>query len=146
MKPPPSHSLVNQVVILTLVLLVCGGTLGLGAVWARQGISQSANRSRSLEVKIADVERRIDEVNAEVAQAIDATALRKQNEVMKLALVSPREIQVQRVDQSPTLYLARKRNQEIFNIASSPRLDVRGTTPVATAPADSTRIVFASLR
>ena len=56
MKPPPAHALVNRLIALTLLLLVFSGSLGLGAVWARQEISQVANRSRSLEVRIADVD------------------------------------------------------------------------------------------
>src|SRR4051812_5413349 len=66
MKPPPAHGLVNQLIALTLLLLAFSGSLGLGAVWVRQEISQTANRSRSLEVKVANVERRLDEVNADV--------------------------------------------------------------------------------
>ena len=53
MRPPPTHSFVNQLIALTLLLLVFSGTLGLGAVWVRQEISGTANRSRALEVKLA---------------------------------------------------------------------------------------------
>ncbi|MDB6115426.1 MAG: hypothetical protein JWQ62_2371, partial [Lacunisphaera sp.] len=98
MKPPPAHGLVNQLIALTLTLLVFSGSLGLGAVWARQEISQTANRSRSLEVKVADVERRLDEVNAEVAVAVNPDVLLQQNQAMHLGLASPRETQVRRVE------------------------------------------------
>lgn len=118
MKPPPANALVNRLIALTLLLLVCSGSLGLGAVWARQEISQAANRSRSLEVKIADVERRLDEVNAEVAAAVNPEALLQQNQAMRLALVSPGEAQVVRVNESPELRLASKHNREVFNLAA----------------------------
>lgn len=114
MKPAPAHSLVNQLVVLTLALLVFGGTLGLGAVWARQGISQTANRSRAIEVQITDVERRLDEINAEIAAAVNPDSLVKKNESMRLALAAPRELQVVRVAESPELRLAAKRNREVF--------------------------------
>jgi hypothetical protein len=95
------------------------GSLGLGAVWFRQEISQTANRSRSLEHKLADVERRLDEVNAQVAAAVNPDALLRQNEVMRLGLAGLREIQVVRVSGSAELRLASKRNLEAFSVAAA---------------------------
>jgi len=119
MKPPPAHAFVNQLIALTLLLLVFSGSLGLGAVWVRQEISGTANRSHVLEIRIADVERRLDEINAEVAAALNPDALLKQNEAMRIGLVSPREIQVKRVNESPELNLLRKRNSEVFRLTSA---------------------------
>jgi hypothetical protein len=137
MRPPPAHSLVNRLIALTLLLLVFAGSLGLGAVWFRQEISQTANRSRSLEGRIADVERRLDEVNAQVAAAVNPESLLRQNDVMRLGLVAPREIQVVRVAGSAELRLAAKRNRDAFNViatSESARNDL------------SFRVVTASLR
>ena len=134
MKPPPATAHVNRLIALSQLLLIFSGTLGLGAVWVRQEISQTANRSRALVARVADVERRLDEVNASIAAAVNPDALLKQNEAMRLGLASPREIQVVRVEGSPELRLAAKRNREIFNLAAA------GDT----APAF--RIVTASLR
>jgi len=114
MRPPPAHSLVNRLIALTLLLLMFAGSLGLGAVWFRQEISQTANRSRSLEHKLADIERRLDEVNAQVAAAVNPDALLRQNEAMRLGLAAPREIQVWRIAGSAELHLASKRNLEAF--------------------------------
>ncbi len=136
MKPPPARAHVNRLIALTLLLLVFSGSLGLGAVWVRQEISQTANRSRALVAKVADVERRLDEVNAEIAAAVNPDALLKQNQAMRLGLASPREIQVVRIAESPELRLAAKRNREIFNLASAEAGD--------NAPAF--RFVTASLR
>ena len=138
MKPPPAHAFVNQLIALTLLLLVFSGTLGLGAVWVRQAISGTANRSRALELKIANVERQLDEVSAEVAAALNPDALLQQNQLMRIGLVSPQELQVVRVSESPELRLASKHNQEIFRLASA--------TPVAGNNPYSFRIVSASLR
>ena len=135
MRPPPANSLVNRLIALTLLLLVFAGTLGLGAVWFRHEISQAANRSRALEGKLADVERRLDEVNAQVAAAVNPGALLRQNETMRLGLAAPREIQVVRVAGSAELRLAAKRNTEAFRVAAaSARNDL------------SFRVVTASLR
>ena len=119
MKPPPANALVSKLLALTLLLLVFAGTLGLGAVWVRQEIFQTANRSRVLQSRIADVERRLDEVNADVATALNPDALLKQNQVMRLGLIAPREQQVERVAISPELRLASKRSREIFTVAGS---------------------------
>jgi hypothetical protein len=119
MKPPPAHAFVNRLIALTLLLLVFSGTLGLGAVWMRQEISQAANRGRVLEMKLADVGRRLDEVNAEVATAVNPDMLLKQNQAMRLGLVSPRELQVVHVDESPELRLASKHNREVFSLATA---------------------------
>jgi hypothetical protein len=117
MKPPPAASLVNRIIAMILTLLVLSGTLGLGAVWMRQEISQTANRSRAFEGRITDVERRLDEVNAQVAAALNPDSLLRQNQFMSLALATPREIQVQRVSESAELRLATKRNRDVFNLA-----------------------------
>ena len=119
MKPPPSNTLVNRAILLTLGLLLFTGSLGLGAVWMRQEISQAANESRAIHVQIADVERRLDEVNALVAAAVNPDALLKKNQSMNLGLVTPREIQVQRVGESPELRLAAKRNRDVFRVQAA---------------------------
>lgn len=133
MKPPPANANVNRLIALSLLLLVFSGTLGLGAVWVRQEISQTANRSRALVAKIADVERRLDEVNAQVAAAVNPDVLLKQNQAMRLGLGTPKEAQVVRVDGSPELRLAAKRNREIFNVASVPAGDSALTFRLVTA-------------
>lgn len=119
MKPPPAPGLINRVIALTLLLLIFSGSLGLGAVWARQGLSQVANRNRILVGKLTDIARRLDEVNAQVATAVNPDTLLRQNQVMRLTLASPREVQVVRVAESPELRLAQKRNSEIFNLTAA---------------------------
>ncbi|MBA4137016.1 MAG: hypothetical protein C0518_06850 [Opitutus sp.] len=112
MKPPPPNALVNKLVALSLVLLMFAGTLGLGAVWVRQEIFATANRSRVVEAQLGDVERKLDELRAQVATAESVATLLQQNDAMHLALVSPREIQVARVAQDPMVELSRKRAAE----------------------------------
>lgn len=119
MRPPPPNAFVNQTIILALVLLVFSGTLGLGAVWVRQEIYSTANRSRAAQLKLADVERRLDEVDAEVATALNPDVLRRHNDEMKLGLAAPREIQIHRVSESPELRLAAKRNRDAAIFASA---------------------------
>jgi hypothetical protein len=129
MRPPPANTLVNRVIFLTLFLLVFSGSLGLGAVWMRQEISQAANESRVLHARLVDIERRLDEVNAQVASAVNPDALLRQNRTMRLALAAPREIQVVRIGESPEIRLAAKRNREVFSIAPA-SLDLPAQPPV----------------
>ncbi len=136
MKPPPANAFINRLIALTLLLLIFSGSLGLGAVWVRQEISSTANRSRALVTKLNDVERRLDEVNAEIATAASPGTLMRQNEAMRLGLATPKETQVVRVEGSPELRLAAKRNREIFSLASASAGD--------NAPAF--RVITASLR
>ena len=117
MSPPPPNALINKIVALTLCLLVFSGTLGLGAVWVRQEIFSTANRSNVLESKIADVERRLDEVDAGVAIALNPATLLHCNETMRLGLLAPKEIQVVRLAGSPEIRLRERRNQEIFSVS-----------------------------
>lgn len=120
MKPPPPNALVNKVVLLTLVLLMFAGTLGLGAVWVRQEIFATANRIRVLEGENADVVRKLDEAAAQIAMAEDPAALRLQNDALRLGLATANEVQVVRVERDPVLELGRKRSAEaIFNSATA---------------------------
>lgn len=118
MKSPAPHALVNKLVALSLSLLIFAGTLGLGAVWVRQEIFQTADRSRALQLRIADAERRIDEINAEVAAALNPDALLRRNEALRIGLAMPHENQVERVAVAPELALVAKRNREIFGVAT----------------------------
>lgn len=133
MRPPPANAFVNQTIVLALLLLVFSGTLGLGAVWVRQEIYSTANRSRGLQLKLADVSRRLDEVDAEVAAALNPDVLLRQNEVMKLGLVAPKEIQVVRVGESPVIRLAAKRNRDANIFAQAAENDGSVRFKVVTA-------------
>ncbi len=118
MKPPPPNALVNKTVALSLFLLMFAGTLGLGAVWVRQEIFATANRTRVLQSQIADVTRKLDEVRAQVATAESVASLLDRSQSLGLALATPRELQVVRVEQDPTIELTRKRNAEALLTAS----------------------------
>jgi hypothetical protein len=119
MKPPPATAYVNRLIALSLALLLFSGTLGLGAVWVRQEISQTANRSRALVAKLADVERRLDDVNTAIAAAVNPKALVDQNNAMRLGLAMTKETQVRRIEGSPELRLLARMNRDNFNRASA---------------------------
>jgi len=132
---PFSAALVNRVFLLTLALLVFAGSLGLAAVWMRQEISKTAARNRALEVRLADLERQLAGVDAEVAAALNPAVLARQNGAMRLGLAVPREEKVARVTESPALRLAAKRNRDAFVIV-----------PAVAATAQPVRFQLASTR
>jgi len=144
MKPTLAPTQVNRLIAMVLFLLIFAGSLGLGAVWMRGEISRTANFSRALQGRINDVERRLDEVNAQVASAVNPDALLRQGEFMNLALVSPREIQVVRVPESPELRLAAKRNRDIFSLSTASATTSTGS-PVPTNGNLTFRVLTASL-
>ena len=148
MKPAPTITVVNRLIAMTLALLVFSGTLGLGAVWMRGEISRTANQSRALEGRITDVERRLDEVNAQVASAVNPDALLRQGQFMNLALASPRELQVVRVPESAELRLAAKRNRDIFSLSTAAVELPTGVAGSASTPNRNPafRVLTASLR
>jgi hypothetical protein len=121
MKTPSASATLNKLIALSLLLLLFTGSIGLGAVWVRQEISRTANRHKGLERQLADLGRQLDEMAAEIASASSPEALQRQNDAMRLGLVRPREEQVQRVDISPELLLARRNTEGI----------AFGTAPVA---------------
>jgi hypothetical protein len=139
--PIPSESpalpagLVNRLFLLTLALLVFAGSLGLAAVWMRQEIFQTAARNRALEVRLADLERQLAGVDAEVAAALNPAVLARQNDAMRLGLAVPREEKVARVTGSPALRLAAKRNRDAFAV-----------TPAVASGAQPVRFQLASTR
>lgn len=136
MRPPSSSNLVNRIVALTLCFLVFSGTLGLAAVWVRQEIFSTANRTHTFERQIADVERRLTEVEAGVAVALSPRALLARNDTMRLGLELPREVQVVWLTGSPELRLATKRNREIFTVTTASfNRAPRGSAPVFTLAA-----------
>jgi len=141
MKPTLAPTQVNRLIAMVLFLLIFAGSLGLGAVWMRGEISRTANFSRALQGRINDVERRLDEVNAQVASAVNPDALLRQGEFMNLALVSPREIQVVRVPESPELRLAAKRNRDVFSLSTA-----SVESPASTNSSPTFRVLAASLR
>ena len=73
---------------------------------------------KAVETRIAEVERHLNEVKAEIDGATTPQTLKEQNATLKLGLVSPRETQVIYPAEQPEIRLASKRRQEIYADAS----------------------------
>lgn len=114
MKTTGSHAFINQIFVYMLVSICLTGTAGLGTVWLRHQISNTANHTHDLEIELTKVERRLAEVTVFVAAEQSPDSLERRNREMQLGLVMPREPQVVRVAESPERRLAAKRNARIF--------------------------------
>jgi hypothetical protein len=136
MNKRDTHAFANQMVIYFLVLMCCSGSVGLGTVWLRHQISVSANRTRQIEARIAEVERHLSETLTLIETEQGPDVLKRRNAEWHLGLVLPREdSQVFRVSDDAGNRLAAKNNVRLFD---RPLVSLNLPAPVATP-------VFASL-
>ncbi len=105
----------NSLFLLTLFMLAYMAAIGFGTVWLRYEISVTANINKGLEAEIADTQRRLSEVDAEVAFAESPAELLKQNHALGIDLIQPREDQVVRESDDVERRLAAKRFGRLFS-------------------------------
>jgi diphthamide biosynthesis methyltransferase len=130
MKNSQTHGFVNQLLVCTLVIVCFSGSVGLGTVWMRQQMAQTANSIKQNQSRAIEVERRLDEARALITAEQSPDMLLQRNEEWKLGLVMPREVQVTRVRENAEQRLARKNQAERF--ASSP-----AATPADRLPSEN---------
>jgi cell division protein FtsB len=122
-------SVLNGLFVVTLVMLAYLGAIGFGMVWLRHKISVTANTNRNLEQQIAELQRDVNEVAAEIAYALNPEQLIRKNAEFRLDLVRPSEQQVFRVTADVERRLATKRfghyytanGDRVAETAGSPR-------------------------
>ena len=114
MNNKETHGFVNQLLVYTLVMICFSGSIGMGTVWMRQQMAQTANNIRVLEGRSQALERHLAETNALVAADSTADVLARRNAEWNLGLVRPEERQIKRVIVAVEDRLARKRHDELF--------------------------------
>jgi hypothetical protein len=114
MQKTDTRAFVNQLLVYTLVMICFSGSIGLGTVWLRQQIAQTANNVKQLQARTAELSRRTDETNAMIAVECSPDRLQQRNVEWKLGLARTNEPQVVRVNESAEQRLAQKRNSELF--------------------------------
>jgi hypothetical protein len=114
MKASSSQAFVNHLLVYTLVMIGFGSTVGLGTVWMRHQISVTANATKLLDARIAELERHLAETTTAIETERDPQALLRRNAEWRLGLVAPVPDQVVRVAEDSTLRLAAKRNRMLF--------------------------------
>lgn len=115
MQKNDRHAFVNQLLVYTLVMICFTGSIGLGTVWLRNQIAQTANNIKSFQARTAEVERRLAETTAMIAAEQSPDALVRRNTEWRLGLAAPDfRTQIVRISENPEERLAAKRNREIF--------------------------------
>ncbi|MFT3867447.1 MAG: hypothetical protein QM715_03005 [Nibricoccus sp.] len=110
------NAFVNQLLVYTLVMICFTGSIGLGTVWLRNQMAQTANSIKSYEYRTAEVERRLAETTAMIGVEQSTETLLRRNEEWRLGLASPDyRTQIVRISENPEERLAARRNREIFN-------------------------------
>lgn len=105
----------NQLLVYTLVMICFTGSIGLGTVWLRNQMAQTANSIKSYEYRTAEVERRLAETAAMIGAEQSTETLLRRNDEWRLGLASPDyRTQIVRVTENPEERLAARRNREIF--------------------------------
>lgn len=114
MKISATHGFVNQLLLYTLIMIGFSGSIGLGAVWMRQQISVTANATKQLDARIADVERHLGEATTAAETERDTKILLRRNAEWRLGLAEPTPMQIVHVAGDPVMRLAAKRNRGLF--------------------------------
>ena len=109
------HAFVSQLLVYTLVMICFTGSIGLGTVWLRNQIAQTANSIKTLETRTAEVERHLAETTTLIAAEQSPDVLIRRNTEWRLGLAAPDfRTQIVRINENPEERLAAKRNREIF--------------------------------
>ena len=109
------HAFINQLLVYTLVMICFSGSIGLSTVWLRHQISLTANATKVLAARIAEVERRIDETTTVIETEQDPSILQRRNAEWHLGLVQLGQEQIVRLAGDPVLRLAAKRNRGLYS-------------------------------
>lgn len=111
-----SQAFVNQLVICLLVTITFGGSIGLGTVWIRHQNSMTAKANQLLARRIAEVERKSDDMTTVIQSEQRPGLLRKLNDEMRLGLVpmTMDQMPIIRVSENPAQRLVEKAGREIY--------------------------------
>lgn len=101
--------------VMTLLMVGYVGAIAFTTVWLRHRISVAANASRALDQQMAEVQRKIDGVNADIARAESPAQLLAQNTTLGINLVRPAEQQIVRTADDVERRLATKRFDQLLS-------------------------------
>ena len=132
MNRTSNQAFVNQMLAGALVMICLSGSIGLATVWMRHQISLTANATKVLDARIAEVDRRVNETTAVMEAEQDPAVLKRRNVQWHLGLAQPTQEQIVRITGDPVMRLAAKRNRSLFIEGAAPvtvSLRVAGLTP-----------------
>ena len=87
-----SQAFVNQLLVCLLVTMTFGGSIGLGTVWVRHQISVTAKANRALLAEITEVNRRSDDIEAQIRSEQRPELMRRLNLEFRLGLAPMNEV------------------------------------------------------
>ena len=105
-----SQAFVNQLLVCLLVTMTFGGSLGLGTVWVRHQISLTAKMNRALLAEITEVNRRSDDIEAQIRSEQRPELMRQLNLEFRLGLAPMNEV--------PTVHITENVNQRMVERAN----------------------------
>jgi hypothetical protein len=109
------HAFVSQLLVYTLVMICFTGSIGLGTVWLRNQMAQTANSIKSNEARTAEIERRLSETTMMIASEQSPDELIRRNVEWRLGLIPPDfRTQIVRISEDPEERLTAKHNREIL--------------------------------
>ncbi len=114
MKFTALHGFTHPLLIGLLATIGFGGSVGLGTVWMRHQVSVLADTNRDLEQQYREVERRLDDVRAQVESELSPDVLRARNQSMHLGLVELTEVPIDTVPFDPIPRLVAKANRRVL--------------------------------
>jgi hypothetical protein len=120
MNRSSNHAFINQMLIGTLVMICFSGSLGFSTVWLRHAISLTADHKKQMEMRLAEINRHIDETTAAIAAERSPDALVRRNAEWHLGLVPPCEPQVVRVPDDVEQRLMAKNHAELYAANDGP--------------------------
>lgn len=114
MKFTAPHGFTHPLLIGLLATIGFGGSVGVGTVWMRHQVSVLADTNRDLEQQYREVERRLDDVRAQVESELSPDVLRARNQSMHLGLVELTEVPIDTVPFDPIPRLVAKANRRVL--------------------------------
>jgi hypothetical protein len=115
-----SQAFANQLVVCLLVTIGFVGSVGLSMVWMRHQNSSLAKSNSALAARIAAVERRTDELAADIQGEQRPDRLRQLNARMNLALVPMNEVPVVHVREKVAERMAERAHRGLLPEAAAP--------------------------
>lgn len=112
-----SRAFVNQLLVCLLVMMTVSGSIGLGTVWLRHQNSLTAQANSALVARIAEVERRNDEMKTLIQSEQSPQILRRRNVEMRLGLVPMSEQPIVLVTENVTDRMVERANRGLYSDA-----------------------------
>ena len=104
-----NRAFIHSLLVATLVVIGSGGVAGLGAVWLRHQISDTAKRIALAERKLDAAERALADTRLQLAAAESIESLERRDAEWHLGLVPPRDPQLVLVTAADQARLAARR-------------------------------------